>query len=266
MSLTMLRRAGREQSSIAVSYAAGIILYSAMILAFFPTARDHAAAFNSYLSAMPQALIRAFGISDFSTFAGFVGAELLRIIWPIIVEVFAIMSGAALVAQEIEHGTAELWLSVPESRAKLLASKIAALFLAELGLVVVTVVTLAVGAAILGESVGFTRLLVLGVVLLSLSIVVAGYSALLSAFFDARGRPAGIAAAITIVFYMIWIASSFGSSWNWLRYLTIYGAFQPQDALRGAQIPVLGVIALFVIGFACAGASLIVFRRRDITV
>lgn len=266
MSLAMLRRAWRDQAATAASYAVGIVLYSAMILAFFPTARDHASAFNSYLSAMPQALIRAFGISDFSTFSGFVGAELLRIIWPIIVEVFAIMSGAALVAQEIERGTAEIWLSVPESRAKLLASKIAALFLAQLGLVIVTLVTLGIGAAMLGEPVVIARLAVLGVVLLSLSIVVAGYSALLSAFFDTRGRPAGIAAGITIAFYMLWVASSFGTSWKWLRYLTIYDAFQPQAALHGDPIPIFGVIALFVIGLACAGASLIVFQRRDITV
>ncbi|HLI51566.1 MAG TPA: ABC transporter permease subunit [Thermomicrobiaceae bacterium] len=266
MSLVMLRRAWRDQAGNAASYAVGIILYSAMILAFFPVARDHAAAFNSYLSAMPQALIRAFGISDFSTFSGFVGAELLRIIWPIIVEVFAIMSGAALVAQEIERGTAEIWLSVPESRARLLASKIAALFLAELGLVIVTVITLAIGAVILGEPVVLSRLLVLGVVLLSLSIVVAGYSVLFSAFFDARGRPAGIAAGVTIAFYMLWVASSFGSSWSWLRYLSIYAAFQPQAALGGDPIPVLGVIALFIIGLACAGASLVVFQRRDVAV
>lgn len=264
MSRTMLGWALKDLGRTAAQYGAGMVVYAAMILALFPIVHRNTAAIDQYIKTFPEALLRAFGIADIGTLAGFVGAEYLGLIWPIIMAIFAIMAGASLVAQEIERGTAELWLSVPESRARLLAGKLGALLIALFGLVVVTIVTIGIGAALLGESNGFGDLLVLGVVLLAFGVAVAGYAALLSSLSDERGRPAGIAAGITFGFYLLWILSGISGGLNWLKYLSIFTAFTPRQALAGDAVPALGLLVLFLIGLACVVGALVIFERRDV--
>lgn len=264
MSRVMFFRAVADMRRTTIWYAVGLIVYGALILAYFPTIRRDTSMIDQYIESFPEALIRAFGISNLGTLSGFLGAEFLNLIWPLIVAIFAIMAGASVVAHEVEQGTAEMWLSVPESRASLLLGKLAALLIGLVGLVVVTLATIIVGAAALGESVGAGNLLALGLVLLAFGIVVGGYAALFSSFSDERGRPAGMAAGVTLVFYLLWIVSGLSDSFGWLKYLSIFTAFQPQAALAGEPVPFLGVLIVIALGVICAGAAIAIFQRRDV--
>src|SRR5690606_36024918 len=96
------------------------------------------ASFQEIIDRFPPALLAAFGIGDLTSFPGFIGAEFLNLMWPLIVGIFVIMTGAGLVAQEIERGTVEFWLSVPETRMRLLLGKVVAFALAAGVLVLVT--------------------------------------------------------------------------------------------------------------------------------
>ena len=112
------------------------------IIAFYPSIRDSSEQFEELLNAYPDAITEAFGIDDFSSFAGFVGAEALNVIWPLVAAGFAIVVGSAAVAGEIERGSVDLWLSVPVARWRLLLAKIVA---AQIGLLVIVVALLPFG-------------------------------------------------------------------------------------------------------------------------
>lgn len=264
MNAVMIRKQARSLRWTVLWYALGLVIYGTLIMLYYPTVREGGAAIQDYLKQFPESLIRAFGIADITSLPGFLGAEFLNVIWPIIVAILVIMSGAALVAQEVERGTAEYWLSVPASRASLLTSKLTALFGAMLVLVVVTLLTLVAGAALVDESIAPRNLLALGVTLAAFCVAVGGYAALFSAFASERAKPAGIAAGLTLGFYLLWVLSGLSEGWRWLRYLSIFTAYQPQQALQSGSVPLEGTLILLLIGLACAAGSVVVFRRRDV--
>jgi ABC-2 type transport system permease protein len=266
MSLVMFRRALKDQRWTVVWYALGLFLYGVMILSFYPSIGRNAELMQQYLKSLPEAMLRAFGIADMGTLPGFIGAEFLNFMWPLITAVFVILTGASLVAQEVERGTAELWLSVPESRGRLLAAKLVALLVGIVALVLATIAALVVGAALVGESVTGRGLLAMGVVLLAFAVAVGGYAALFSSFSSDRGRPAGLAAALTLASYLAGVIGGINGRWGWLKRLSIFTAYQPQQALARGDVPVLGTLALLALGLACAAAAIAIFQRRDVLV
>lgn len=264
MSVPMLRRAALDLRWTVVWYAVGLAVYGILICAVYPTFRDSQAQFQQLLQTYPKAFLQAFGVStDMGTLPAFLGAEFLNVIWALIISVFAIMAGTATVAQEVERGTADLWLSVPVGRARLLASKLLAMLVGAVVLVLATAATIAVGGMAVGEPQPVSRLAAAGVEMLAFTVAVGGYAVLLSTLFDERGKAAGVAAGVTLACYLAWVVAGLVSRVSWLRYLSIFTAYKPQDALsHGTLTPGAGLLVL--LGVACALAGLLVFQRRDI--
>jgi ABC-2 type transport system permease protein len=264
MNVAMLRRALKDLRWTVVWYAGGLAAFVLVMMGFFPTVRENAEEFQRMLSAYPEPFMKAFGVTDFTTLSGFIGAEVLSALWPLIAAIFVILAGAATVAQEIERGTVELWLSVPERRWRLLLAKVAALLIGIVLITATTLAALALGAAAIGERFARSGLLAAGVVLASFSIAVGGYAVLCSSFSGDRGKAAGIAAALTLAFYMAYLVAELSERWAWLGRVTIFTAYQPQRALETGQVPLAGTVALLAIGVACVAGAAAIFERRSI--
>lgn len=259
----MVRHALRALALTTTYFSVGITLYAVIIAAFYPSIGRNAS-YQSLLKALPAGMLHAFGVSDFGTFPGFMGGEFLGIVWPIIAAAFAVTVGSAVVAQEVERGTVEFWLSVPVARWRLLSSKLAALILASTILTLATVGGVALGARLVSAAQSPAHLAVLALQMLAFIVAVAGYSALFSTLGDTRGRAAAGAAALTLAFYLAFVLSGMGSAWSWLQRVTIFTAYTPQDALAHGQGNGLGALLLFLGGTLCALAALVVFQHRDI--
>jgi ABC-2 type transport system permease protein len=258
----MFRRAMKDLRWTALWYSLGLATYALVMAGFYPSI-GKTAAYQQILKVWPKALLHAFGISDFGTFAGFMGGELLNVIWPLIAAAFLITVGTAVVAQEVERGTVELWLSIPLPRWRLLSSKLLALLAGTLVLIAVSVGAVAVGAGLIGETLTVGGLVALALELLTFSVAVAGYSALFSSLSSSRGRAAGMAAGLTMALYLGFVVAGLSDRWSWLQHFSIFTAYQPQQALAGGTIDVLGAAALIALGVLSAFAALLVFERRD---
>ncbi len=263
MSLVMFRRWLWESRWSAVGYGLGAAAYVLILVAFYPTIRDNSAQLDELMSVYPEAMKKAFGVEDIGTLAGFLGAEVLNVIWPLIVGVFAIMAGSAVVAQEIDSGTVDFWLSAPERRSRLLLGKIVALAVVSLTIVLATIAAIWFGATLVGESFTARGYLTAGVTMLALMWVMLAYSALFSSFMSDRGRAAALAAAVTIGGYLAWIVAEMSTTWSWLRYLSIFAAYKPQPALAHGTFQTSGVAILLAISVACVVGALALFARRD---
>jgi ABC-2 type transport system permease protein len=204
-------------------------------------------------------------VSDLTTFPGFLGSQYLNFMWPLIASVFVVTAGSAVVAQEIDRGTVELWLSVPERRWRLLVAKLVALLLGVVVIAAVSVVAIAIGSPIVGEAPQPTALAATGLVLAAYGAAVGGYCALFSAFFSERAKAAGLGAAVTLASYLASIISGLSKDVDALKYLSLTTAFHPQQALESGAPSWTEVGALFGVGVLCALAALVVFERRDIT-
>lgn len=262
MSLPQLRRTLADLRWTIVWYALGLAGYGLLIVAFWPPVRQNAATYAQFVSAFPEALRKAFGIEDITHFTGFIGAEYLNLMWPMIAAVFVIMTASAFVAGEVDRGTVELWLSVPERRWRLLAAKEAALLVGIAVLSAATVAAIGVAAAVAGEALSAGGLAATGVVLASFCVAVAGYTSLFSSALSSRGAAAGAAAALSLASYLAGVLSGLSKNIDVLKYVSLQTAFHPQRALAGSAYASEAAI-LVAIGWACAVASLVVFERRD---
>src|SRR5207245_34006 len=104
------------------------------------------------------------------------------------------------------------------------------------------------------------------VVLIAFAVAVGGYSVLFSSLTSTRGRAAGLAAGLTVLFYIAWVMAGLSSTWSWLKHISIFTAYQPQSALETGIVPGLGTGVLFAIGVVCAVAAIVIFQRRDVIV
>jgi ABC-2 type transport system permease protein len=266
VNVSMLWRALKDLRWTMMWYALGTVVYLAVIIALYPSMRGNTQQLEDLLDLYPEALRTAFGVEDLTTFVGFIGGESLSVMWPVIVLVFLIMAGTATVAQEIERGTIELWLSVPERRSRLLAAKIIAILLGATVITAATVLTLGVGAMLVDEALSPGALLAGAATMLAFSIAGLGIAVLLSALFSDRGKAAGLAALIVLASYLGWVVANISSTWHWLRYLSIFTGYDPQRALRTSEVSPAGVTALLLVGVVCALSALVVFELRDIMV
>ena len=264
MSIVMFRRALKDLRWALAWYAGGLGAFVLLMMGFYPTVREHAEEFQRMLSAYPEPLMKAFGVTDFTTMAGFMGAEVFSALWPLVAAIFAILAGAATVALEVERGTVELWLSVPERRWRLLLANVAALMVGIALITAATLAALASGAALIGERFAPSGLLAMGVVLASCGIAVGGYAVQASSFSSDRGKAAGLAAALTLAFYVAFIVGELGERWAWLGRITIFSAYQPQRALETGQVPLAGTAALLAIGVLCVASAAAIVERRSI--
>lgn len=263
MSTVMFRRWLQESRWSALGYGVGAAVYILVIVSVFPTVRDNSQQLNQLMDIYPEALKKAFGVDDISTLAGFLGAEALNVIWPIIVGVFAITAGSSVVAQEIADGTVDLWLSVPERRSRLLLGKVAALIVVAAIIVAISIAAIWVGAVLVDESFGVSHYLAAFATMLVLLVTMLSYSVLFSSFMSDRGRAAGLAAAVTIGCYLAWIIASMSSTMSWLRYLSIFTVYKPQSALADGSLQLGGLAILLAVSVACIAAAVALFARRD---
>lgn len=262
MSLPQLRRTLLDQRWTTIWFAAGIAGYGVLIVLFWPTMKKSEQLYEQLLTAFPEAMLKAFGIEGMGRFTGFLGTEYLNFMWPLIAAVFLVMAASSAVAGEIDRGTVELWLSVPVRRWRLLLAKQVALLLEIVVLSAATVLSVAVGAVLVGEEIPRGGLVAPAVVLASFCIAVGGYTVLFSSLVSSRGAAAGLGAAVTLASYLAGVLSSLSPDVERLKYLSLVTAFHPQRALEGGEYAA-DVLILIAIGVVCAALSLVVFERRD---
>lgn len=248
-------------------FALGLVIYAGLISAFFPSIQDISTSVQQLLESYPDALLKAFGLGsevNFGEYAVFISAEYLSFIWPLIVSIFLIMAGAATVGSEIDSGTAELWLSVPETRWSLLLSKMLAIASAVIVLVVITVLAIWIASFLLDATLAVGDLARAALTMTAFAWATTGIACFCSSFSQDRGRAAGIAAAIVLASYLLDVLSGINESWNWLHYLSYYSAYGPQDALRSSALHPLNLLALLAVTAVTTLAALMIFNRRDI--
>jgi ABC-2 type transport system permease protein len=259
--MSMFRRAVKDLRWTVAWYAIGLAVYGVVMVAFYPSIEK---LYTDMMKSYPKDLLKILGTTEVSnTLAGFLGAEFLNIIWPAIAAIFLIMAGSAVVAREIESGTAEFWLSVPVRRGRLLTAKLAALVVGSFFLVVTTVAAVTIGAWVINHPFSWGSILPLSATLLTFCLVVGGYSALFSAALSSRARAAGAATGLTVAFYLAWVVSTLSDSWSWLEHFSVFTAFGPQQALENGTLSVLGTTILVAIAVVCGAAAVAVFERRE---
>ena len=123
---TVLRGALRDQRRGVAAWTLAVAAVAAMYPAFYPTIG--AAKFEVMLDAMPG-VAEVMGFDAMLSAAGYVGATVYSLLDVLLVLVFAITTGARLIAGDEEAGVLELDFAAPVPRRRVFLERLAVLWL-----------------------------------------------------------------------------------------------------------------------------------------
>lgn len=256
----VLRQSLRDARRGWLGWAVGLGLYTLLVLAFYPTVKDDPGV-SEVLQRLPESLRTLFG-EDFTSPAGYVRGRLLSLM-PLLLSVFAGLTGAALIAGEEARGHLEFPLSQPVSRGALLAGRAWTLLALLLGL----------GLVLFGSTWGLGQLfqapLPAARVLEAAALHTLGawvFGALALAVGAATGRPgvaAGVGAGLGVALVVLHTLSGQVAALRELAALNPW-TYALGDAPLLRPVSVTPLIVCLLVGAACVLAAAPLFGRRDV--
>ena len=256
---TIVRKTLRDLRWQIVGWGLGLGLLAALFVLIFPV-----------IGAQFEGVeVENFGfgeIDDFSNPRQFLQVEFFT--WsPVLMTVFSIIIGGALLAGEESAGTLELLLSQPLARRALFLGKLAGVAIA-----VIAILLLAgLGFLISGQFVDLEgevtagELAIAPFVLLPFAWFAITATMLVATLTPTRGRATGLMTLGAAVSYVLNIVAGLVESLSWLRFFSPYHYSDAQRVLtEGAHWPNQAV--LLVAALLCAALALAAFGRREIGV
>lgn len=257
---TVLRGVLRSQRRSLVLWCVAIAAVAALYTAFYPSIGG--VKFETMMESMPPELIEAMGFQTMASASGYVSGTVYALLGAVLSLVFAIGSGARLVAGQEEDGTLELELSAPVSRTRVYLERLAALWVSVLALVAtVTVVLLLLSAAMdLGLDPGHLLAASLGLLLFAGAL---GTLALgIGSFTGRRGLALGVASAVAALSYVLAYVGRLVEGGEWLERVSPYHWYIGAEPLTNG-VDWGGVGLLVALAVAGAVVGLTAFRSRD---
>ncbi|GGR39510.1 ABC transporter permease subunit [Deinococcus ruber] len=241
-------------------WAGSLLAYTVLVLAFYPTVKNDPA-ISDIMKRLPESVRALFG-TDLSTPAGYIGGRLFSLM-PLLLSVFAGLTGSALIAGEEARGHLEFPLTHPLSRAALLLGRLLALLVMLAGLGVV----LFAGTWLLGQV--FQAPLPVGRVLETAALHTGGawvFGALAFSIGAATGRAglaSGLGVGLGVALVVVHLLSAQVAALRNLAWLNPW-TYALGDAPLTQAVAVTPLIVCLLVGFGCLSVVTPLFGRRDI--
>lgn len=242
-------------------YTIGIAVYALVVVALYPSFKNDTGL--DQLTAHGSTVAAIFGANGpLTTPAGWLNANLYANFLPLILLLLTIGYGAASLAGQDEDGTLGLVVTLPTSRASIVAQK--AIALAILGMPL-SLATLACALAGRGFqlSVGTGGLLGVTAGAFLLGIDFGAIAMLVGALTGSRGVALGVTAAIAATSYLL---ASLAPAVGWLhpaRYASLF-YYAVADNQLGHGLPAISAVVLIATAAAAVGGTVWAFHRLDV--
>lgn len=254
----------REQRRSLVLWAIALAAIAALYLSFYP-AMGANEDMESLIAGLPEALQVGMGWDRIASAAGYLESTVYALLAPALLLVFAIATGARLLAGEEEAGTLELEGTAPVSRRSLLLQRYGVLAL-DLALLCLALAAATVAmVAVLDMDVTARNVLA---ATLGLWLFVLAMGSLTFAVGAATGRRAlalGVGAGVAVASYMANAIGPMADGLGWLEDVSPFGWYLRGDPLTQGIDPV-GFGGLLVLVLVTLGVALATYDRRDLGV
>lgn len=256
----------RDQRRALVGWSLGIAGLCLMMAVFYPTIEAQGEQFQDLLESYPPAMRVFFGdLSDFTTPAGYLRAELFSMMLPLLFIIYAVGRGSDTIAGEEERGALDVLLSHPVSRSRIVLEKSAAIGVGLALLGFVTWTTLVVGGFAFGMNVSPLHLAAATVMVVFLGALFGAFALALGCLRGRKGLAVAIASGVAVFAYLL---NSLAGLIDWLSAadrLSPFYYYMRGDPLTGG-LDVVGFLALVALTAALVAMAVWAFERRDVGV
>jgi len=261
--LTLMWRTLNERWRSTFGWGLGLVLMAVLQLAVYPSVAKSSASMQEFVDQWPEAFRQAFNLDAYTTGAGFLNAEMFSMMVPLVLIAVAVSGAAAATAAEEERGTADLLLSLPVSRGRVVVAKVLATVIAVLLVAAATLLAIAVGAPLVDLEVGLADLAA-GVLMTALLALFFGAVALLVATVTGKRAVAlGTAVGLALAAFLLNALAPM-ADWlePWQKASPFYWALGDNPLVNGVDAPMAGL--LLVAAVAQVVLADVAYRRRDI--
>ncbi|GIK59002.1 MAG: ABC transporter permease subunit [Chloroflexi bacterium] len=248
-----------------IGWGIGISFYAVLYVGLYPSFGDQLALFDMGEMAFYEAL----GITDMTSFAGYVASTYVNLA-PILLSIYAILSGSGTLAGEEDEGKLELMVTLPIPRWQIVTAK--ALATAVALFLILTIVGLAAAgifsaiASQVETPVTAVDMFLSALYMWPLVMVVAMISLLMGAYLPNR-RTAALAA--TVIFVGNYFGNSLANMYNALdaiKPLLIFTYYDNAPAVLTEGQAIADIAVLVGISLVLILLAVWAFQRRNITV
>jgi ABC-2 type transport system permease protein len=254
----------RDRWRSTFGWGLGLVLMAALQLSVYPSVAKSSESMQAFVNEWPEAFRQAFNLDAYTTGSGFLNAELFSMLVPLVLIAVGVSGAAAATAGEEERGTADLLLSLPVSRTRVLLAKVLAIVLAMVVVAAAAFLTIAAGAPLVDLEVG-VRGLAAGVLMaVLLASVFAAVALLVGALTGKKAVAIGTGVGLALGAFLLNVLAPM-AEWleRWQQASPFHWALGTDPLLQGVDAPMawllLAIAVLLTVGAALA------YRRRDIS-
>ena len=246
-----------------IGWGLGLALYGLMIVPMYETLGAQPDRFQQMIAGYPPEFLAFFGadVNSPITPVGFLSMYAFSML-PIIVGIFAVLSGSGLIVSDEEHGRLDLIISHPVGRSPFFWGR----FLGLLGAALSIMILGWLGFSIMlgNSSLGFNwgQMSVPFIPLLVQILIFATFALMLSMLLPSRSLAAMISGAFLVVSYMVSSLSFLNQRLNMVSRVFPYHYYQTTLSVR--QLDLTWLFALLGISLAMTLLAYARFIKRDI--
>jgi len=248
-----------------IGWGLGLCFFPIVYVGLYPSFADQLPNFQEM---MDIALYQALGIS-MASFEGYVASTVTNLI-PVILAIYAVISGTGTLAGEEDDGRLEMIVALPIPRWQIVTVKAIALGLALALILAIAAAGAGLTLAAIGSQIVtvvspldmFWRLMEAWPLVLAFAMA----SLFLGALSPSRRTAAALATVLVVASYLGNNLAGMISSLERIKGLFLFNYFEASaDALINGQQPA-NLLALLLVSLAAFGLAVFFFQRRDITV
>jgi ABC-2 type transport system permease protein len=263
MLLPLLRKTWRDHLKGLIGWGVGTASLVVVMLWVYPTIASSNSGMDQISAAFPPEFQEMFRMNDYTSPAGYLSTELFSFMIPLIFVAMGVSWGASAVADEEEHGTADLLYSLPIPRWRILTVKWLAVMIMISAVGLALWATLVIGAPFADMNLGLAPLTAASVGTVLLGCVYAALAFLLGTITGRKAMSLGITIVLALAAFLVYMLAPLVDAIARIENLSpfqwaygnepLWNGFAP-----GPLILLVLIAAIFVL------ASLGVYRRRDI--
>lgn len=261
---TLLKSNVKSNYVILLIIAGVLFMYtSIMLMMFDPETNDKV---NQMMEMFPKEVLNAFGFKVVSgSLLEFLTSYLygfIFLIFPLIIEMVV---AHRVIARHVDKGSMAYILSTPNDRKRIALTQMffleACVFLM---VVYITLIEIICSEIAISGLLDIPRLLYVNLGLFLMHSALAGICFFASCIANESKTSLSIGIGVSVTFYVIQMLANMGDKLSFLKYLTIFTLFQPNDVLEGKNTVLLNFGILAFISIVGYGVGVYKFSKRDL--
>ncbi|HNE89388.1 MAG: ABC transporter permease subunit [Candidatus Nanopelagicales bacterium] len=262
--VTLTARTLRERWRSTFGWGLGLVLIGIMQLAVYPSVASSSEGMQAFVDQWPEALREAFSLDAYTTGAGFLNAEMFSMMIPLVLIAVATTAAAAATAGEEERGTADLLLSLPVSRGRVVVAKVLAGVVSVVVVATATWLTIVLGAPIVDLDVGAGDLAAGMIMTTLLAWFFGAVTLLIGAATGKRAVALGVGVGLALAAFLLNALAPM-ADWlePWQKVSPFDWALGSEPLLNGIDWPMAWL--LLVLSILLVAIADVLYHRHDIS-